>query len=70
MNELEIKLKPSGFIRTQKGFLVNYLFIRTISNNEIVLLNGDSLPISKKRREDILKEYLNISRNKNLLMKV
>ena len=32
MNDLEIKLSKFGFIRVHKGFLVNYLYIRTISN--------------------------------------
>ncbi len=70
MNDLEIKLSKFGFIRVHKGFLVNYLYIRTISNTEIVLIDGNTLPLSRKHREEIIKNYLNISRENNLMFKI
>ncbi|MBQ4255127.1 MAG: LytTR family transcriptional regulator, partial [Bacilli bacterium] len=62
MGELEDKLKEHGFIRVHKGYLVNYLFIRTIAVHELVLTNNKSLPLSNKRKDEIMEEYLAITR--------
>lgn len=70
MNELETELSKKGFLRTQKGFLVNYLFIRSISSSDVILVDGSLVPLSKKRRDEILETYLNISRDKNLMMNI
>ena len=62
MGDLEIKLKEHGFIRVHKGYLVNYLFIRQIGVNELTLTNNKMLPISNKRKDAIMEEYLSITR--------
>ena len=62
MSELEEKLKEHGFIRVHKGYLVNYLFIRQIGHNEVTLTNNKILPISGKRKEEIMEIYLSITR--------
>ena len=62
MGDLEIKLKEHGFIRVHKGYLVNYLFIRQIGVNELTLTNNKILPISNKRKDAIMEEYLSITR--------
>lgn len=62
MGDLESKLKDQGFIRVHKGYLVNYLFIRQIGVNELLLTNNKTLPISNKRKEEIMEEYLSITR--------
>ena len=67
MGDLEKKLKEHGFIRVHKGYLVNYLFIRTIATNELVLTNNKALPLSSKRKDEIMEEYLAITRkNKSI----
>ena len=63
MGDLEEKLKDQGFIRIHKGYLVNYLYIRQIGNNEVNLTNNKSLPMSNKRKEEIMEKYLSITRN-------
>ena len=63
MGSLEEKLREHGFIRIHKGYLVNYLYIRSIGTDEVLLTTGSSLPMSKKRKEEIMKQYLEISRN-------
>lgn len=68
LGQLEEKLKVKGFIRIHKGYLLNYLYIRSITNNEVFLTNGFSLPISKMRKDEILKEYLEISRKRNTVI--
>ena len=64
MGSLEERLNPYGFIRIHKGYLLNYLYIRSITSDEVVLTSGKILPMSKKRRDDIMKQYLAISRKK------
>ena len=63
LGSLEEKLYKHGFIRIHKGYLVNYLYIRSIGTDEVLLTSGSSLPMSKKRKEEIMKQYLDISRN-------
>ena len=62
MGDLETKLKEHGFIRVHKGYLVNYLFIRSIGTNEVSLTNNKVLPLSSKRKDEIMQEYLKITR--------
>ena len=62
MGDLETKLKEHGFIRVHKGYLVNYLYIRSIGTNEVSLTNNKVLPLSSKRKDEIMAEYLKITR--------
>ena len=62
MGDLEDKLKEHGFIRVHKGYLVNYLYIRQIAVNEVCLTNNKKLPLSSKRKDEIMEEYLAITR--------
>ena len=67
LNELEEKLSPRGFIRIHKGYLVNYLFIRKIETREVILTDNTVLPIAGKRKNEIMEQYLAISRkNKSI----
>ena len=67
MGDLESKLKDHGFIRVHKGYLVNYLYIRQIGSNEVTLTNNKVLPLSSKRKDEIMEEYLSITRkNKSI----
>ena len=65
---LEGTLKDHGFIRIHKCYMVNYLYIRSIHNDEVVLTNGVVIPLSKKRKEDIMRQYLAYSRSKNMMI--
>ena len=62
LGTLEEKLREHGFLRIHKGYLLNYLYIRSIENEEVYLTTGTSLPMAKKRKEEIMKQYLAISR--------
>ena len=68
MGQLEDKLREHGFIRIHKGYLLNYLYIRSIANDEVILTTGISLPMSKKRREEIMKQYMTISRKNSAVI--
>jgi DNA-binding LytR/AlgR family response regulator len=54
-NEYE-KLAHFGFIRPHIGFLVNNEFIKSFSTNKILLVTGESIPMSK-RFKDAKNEY-------------
>ena len=59
---------PHGFIRIHKGYLLNYLYIRSIEGEEIYLTTGISLPMAKKRKDEIMKQYLAISRKNSAVI--
>lgn len=58
MKDLEEQLADKGFLRIHKGYLVNYRFIRRLKNTEAVLTNGEELPISRLRVQEIRNQYL------------
>ena len=69
MGELEEKLRSKGFIRIHKGYLVNYLYIRKIVKADVILTNNKILPLASKRKEEIMEQYLTVSRsNKSLFL--
>lgn len=68
LGSLEEKLKAHGFIRIHKGYLLNYLYIRSMRTDEVLLTTGASLPISSKRKDEIMKEYLEISRKNSTVI--
>ena len=43
------ELVPQGFIRIHKGYLVNYRFIRRIDDTDVVLDNGERVPLSRRK---------------------
>lgn len=53
---LEEQLKPHHFFRPHRCFLVNPLSIYSIEKNELILDNGQSLPISRSHLKET-KEY-------------
>lgn len=67
LHELEESLSPYGFIRTHKGFLVNYLCIRKITSRGIVLEDGSILPIGRDRIQHIRERYLSLMKWKGSL---
>ena len=68
LGTLEEKLNEYGFIRIHKGYLVNYLYIRSITGEEVYLTTDISLPMAKKRKEEIMKKYLSISRKNSAII--
>lgn len=54
MKELEGVLTPMGFLRPHASFLVNVRHIKKVEQNELVLTDGESIPISQKRRREFL----------------
>ncbi len=63
MQELEEALTPKGFLRVHKGYLVNYKFIRRLENTEVVLTNGEKIPMSRRRVQEIRNQYMELVQN-------
>ena len=57
IGELEEELQGQ-FFRIHKGYLVNLSCVDEYSRTEIMLANGDKLPLSKYKYEDFVKAYL------------
>lgn len=67
MKDLERALNEKGFIRIQKGFIVNSLYIQRIETKDVVLINKVKLPLSPKLKDEVIKKYLSLTRNANNL---
>ncbi len=57
IGELEEELQ-GHFCRIHKGYLVNLSYVDEYGRTEIILTNGDKLPLSKYKYEDFVKAYL------------
>ncbi len=57
IGDLEEELQ-GHFCRIHKGYLVNLSYVEEYSRTEIILTNGDKLPLSKYKYEDFVKAYL------------
>ena len=68
MQQLEDELTPYGFLRVHKSYLVNYRFIRKISDNEVSLTNGEALPVSRRRLGEIREAYMELMQNEGALV--
>lgn len=54
--EAEAKLKDKGFLRCNKGFLVNARYIQAVQGLDLILTNGETLPISRPRKKAFMSE--------------
>lgn len=68
MQQLEEELTPCGFLRIHKGYLVNYRFIRRISDAEVILNDGGSLPVSRRRLGEIRESYMELMQDEGALV--
>ncbi len=60
MQKFEDDLKPFGFMRTHKSYLVNYKFIRLIDTDDVVLTDGTRIPIGRTIKKTIRDEYIRL----------
>ena len=58
MEVLEESFAPYGFIMIYKGILVNYRFIQTIGVDGVSLLNGEKLPLARRKSGEVKQRYL------------
>lgn len=55
---LEDRLQGKGFFRCHKSFLVNLNRVDSYSRQELLLDNGEHIPIAKRRYDDFCRELL------------
>ena len=58
LKEARQTLEGYGFILCHQGFLVNAHHIRRINTDSILCSNGDSIPISVRRKKSVLQQYV------------
>ena len=59
MEILENDLDSMGFIRIHKGYIVNFIFIKSIEkNNTLILKDGITLPISRRKSAEVKEKLL------------
>lgn len=51
------KFKIYRFIRCHQGYMVNFSYIREINKNNIVLKNGEEIPMSRRYREQVMNTF-------------
>ncbi|MDE7398028.1 MAG: LytTR family DNA-binding domain-containing protein [Oscillospiraceae bacterium] len=52
MREYEEQMKNNGFIRIHKSYLVNFRYIYSVTKNNVNLICGKKLPLSRLRIDD------------------
>lgn len=60
MENAESLLMPHGFLRVHKGYLVNSSKISYIQREELKLIDGTRIPVSRRRYNSIKEEFLSI----------
>jgi DNA-binding LytR/AlgR family response regulator len=58
---VEKQLLDKGFIRCHKGYIVNYRYISAIMKDSVELSNGEQLPLSRRKVNDVRQKYLSLS---------
>lgn len=68
MGDLEKELIPHGFLRVHKGYLVNYRFIRLIQEKELLLTDGKTIPVSRRKLQETKARYLELMQKKGSIL--
>ncbi len=62
IGELENKLRDKGFFRCHKGYLINLKYVDRYNRQEVILENGESIAIAKRRYDRFVQEVLKVMR--------
>jgi DNA-binding LytR/AlgR family response regulator len=58
ISDAESALLLHGFVRSHQGFLVNLRYVSSIEKRDVILKNGDSVPVSKEKRPSVQDAFL------------
>lgn len=58
LETLEKQLSESGFLRVHKGYIVNCRYISAIMKDFVELVNGEEIPLSRRKATEIREKYL------------
>jgi DNA-binding LytR/AlgR family response regulator len=57
LGELALQLESYHFCRIHSGYVVNWEFVRSLGKNQVMLISGTRLPVSRTKSNDVLKSY-------------
>jgi DNA-binding LytR/AlgR family response regulator len=57
LDDIERELDGDSFLRTSRSFIVNMRYINDMSDNEFLMANGASVPISRNNKQAIKRAY-------------
>lgn len=60
LKDFEEKVADWGFLKPHRSYLVNYRKIRMIEKSEIILDNGERIPLSRYQAETIREQYIHL----------
>lgn len=63
LSEWESRLDSSLFVECHKGILVHVRWIQIVRGDQILLENGQSLPLARRRVDQVKKVWLNFQEN-------
>lgn len=63
MKKAQERLDEFGFIRIHKGYLVNYNYIFSIRKNDIELIDGRLVPLSRRKSKEVRDHFLRLTQN-------
>lgn len=66
IGEIEKELSAFYFVRAHVGYLVNCRYISTIGKNTLTLISGETIPIARNRRKELLIQFMMYTRSMNL----
>ncbi|MBQ1492193.1 MAG: response regulator transcription factor [Blautia sp.] len=59
LDELEEKLRDHGFVRSNRGYLVNLYHIQALEG-ECLVVQGEKLPVSRSRRAELIEKLTGV----------
>ena len=62
IGELEEKLRDKGFFRCHKSYLINLKYVDVYNRQEVILENGETIVIAKRRYEEFCQKVLKVMR--------
>lgn len=62
IGELEDKLRDKGFFRCHKSYLINLKYVDGYNRQEVILGNGETIVIAKRRYEEFCQKVLEVMR--------
>lgn len=68
MQDLEEELEGNGFLRVHKGYLVNYRHIRLFQKQDIIMDNGNQIPVSRRKLQEIKDKYIELMQEEGSLV--
>lgn len=63
MKRLEEVLAKEHFLRVHQGYIVNYHYIRRIGNDEVELIDGTKIPMSRRKKDEVFTQFLRYGRS-------